>query len=152
MRIMRGLLFPAAFFAALLLGPGNSSPLPQLGTQVAAFTLPPPVKKPPVAAKYGGNKGKVNVGKAIANGAVCTIGGVVIDKLSDVTPTLLETFGNTIICNGVALIVPGPPGLGGFFVGRDADHLSLFAVDRHEDVPLRRLDMSTAGRRQGRGL
>ncbi|MEK7093352.1 MAG: hypothetical protein AAB927_02600, partial [Patescibacteria group bacterium] len=91
-------------------------PLPQLGTQAAAFTLPPPPpKKPPVAAKYGGNKGKVNVGKMIADGAVCTLGGFVIDKLSDVTPTPLETFGNTIICNGVALIVPGPPGLGGFF-------------------------------------
>lgn len=77
--------------------PGGSSSAPQQQTQQSS-----------------GSKWKSRLGKALADGAVCTIGGYLIEKVSDVKSTLIQRLGNTIICNGVAMLIP-VPGLAGFF-------------------------------------
>ena len=89
----------------------------------ADFIPPPPPPPPPPPASpatpdtsdHGGNRGKVDIGRALANGAVCTIGGMMINRASDVPSSLLQQFENTIVCNGVAMLVAGPPGFGGLF-------------------------------------
>ena len=73
---IRALLFLAAFSAALMLGPGDGTPLPQLGTQAAAFVLPPPPPPPKPAAdtgNHGGNRYRFGTQAAVQAGA-CLLG------------------------------------------------------------------------------
>ena len=83
-----------------------------------AQTAPPPVLPAlPAAGDTPGNVGnklKVNLKKALADGAVCTIGGVALDSVDGLDSSFLEKVADTIFCNGIAMAIP-VPGLGGFF-------------------------------------
>ncbi|MSU73858.1 hypothetical protein EXS56_01830 [Candidatus Kaiserbacteria bacterium] len=61
-----------------------------------------------------GNKWKGAVKKALINGAICTVGGVILDNVAGLKPSFFEKFADGIVCSLAGAIIP-IPGLGGFF-------------------------------------
>ncbi len=93
--------------------------MPAFGDELPPPPIPDPDPEPSTSTGSNtsngrGNRMKGAIKKAIVNGAVCTIGGIILDNVDELDSSALEKVANSIVCTIAGAVIP-IPGLGGFF-------------------------------------